>query len=79
MIDDVPDAPSGAVVDPHWLALQPSGTQLPTFYLPSSMSGQVTGWRRVTVWTVIVLLVSAAGSGICLTYGPDELLRIVGL
>lgn len=75
----MPETPPDAVVDPHWLELTRGRTALPAFYLPSSMPRQLGRWGKATAWTVIVLLVSAAGGGICLTYGPDEMLRIIGL
>lgn len=76
-LPDVPDADPDAVVDPNVQRLLHDGP-LPSYYLPPSMPTQVGGWRRVAAWTVVVLLISAASAGICLTYGPDELIRLVG-
>jgi hypothetical protein len=73
----VPDACDDAVVDPNLIGLYAT-SQLPSFYAPDSMPTQVTGWRRGAVWTIIVMLLSAAGAGICLTYGPEELWRALG-
>ncbi|CAN5384786.1 hypothetical protein BH23ACT9_BH23ACT9_05220 [soil metagenome] len=75
---DVPDAGDDAVPDPGFEDLMADGL-LPAYYLPAAMPRQVTGWRRAAAWTVIVMLVSAAGAGICLTYGPDELWRVLGI
>ena len=73
-LPDVPDAGDHAIVDPnHGRLLAPSG--LPSFYAPETMPTQVGGWRRAAAWTVVVLLTSSSLAGICLTYGPDELLR----
>ena len=52
---------------------------LPAYYLPATMPTQVSGWRRAAAWTVVVMLVSSASAGICLTYGPDELFRVLGI
>jgi hypothetical protein len=75
-LPDVPDAGDDAVPDPRITALR-APSALPAYYLPAAMPTQVDGWRRVAAWTVVVMLVSAAGAGICLTYGPDELLRFI--
>ena len=75
-----PPLDEDAVVDPHFLRLVNQGASgLPAFYMPPSMPSQVRGWRRAAVWTVITLLVSSASAGICLTYGPDELWRVLGV
>lgn len=71
----VPDGRDVAELDPHWNELAAPGT-LPSAYLPASMPGQQTGWRRGAAWVLIVLLVSAASGGVCLTYGPGELFRL---
>lgn len=72
---DVPDG-SGLEVDPHWLELQ-RGTELPTSYLPSSVPGEHSPWRRFAALVLIIMLVSATAGGICLTYGPQELFRLL--
>ena len=73
----VPDGRDAAEVDPHWQDLQrlPAGA-LPAAYLPPSMPGQATGWRRGAAWVLIVMLVSATAGGVCLTYGPGELFAL---
>lgn len=71
---DVPDAGDDAVPDPAVRGLL-ADAMLPTWYQPAGMPTQLHGWRRVAAWIVVVMLVSAAGAGICLTYGPDELIR----
>ena len=73
--DAVPDARDVGEPDPHWQELQ-LRTALPTSYLPPSMPGQQTGWRRAAAWVLIVMLASAAAGGVCLTYGPAELFRL---
>lgn len=73
--DEYPDIPDidGAQVDPYWLQLQ-RGTGLPTSYMPSSVpGGQHRPWQRATALVLLVLLLTATASGICLTYGPGEL------
>lgn len=72
------DVEPDAVVDPNWQRMLADGP-LPSYYLPAAMPTQVRGWRRVAAWTVIVMLVSSASAGICLTYGPDELWRFLGI
>lgn len=75
----VPDAAPDAEVDPYFAELTRGGhATLPGWYMPATMATRVTGWRKTAAWTVIVLLVSAASGGICLTYGPEELWRILG-
>jgi len=75
----VPAVAEDAEVDPHWLDLVGGGVSaLPRSYVPAAMSGPTARWRRTAAWTLIVMLVSATAGGICLTYGPDELFRLVG-
>lgn len=77
---DVPEAAGPGQVDPHWEELQARGarhTTLPAAYLPAAMSGPQPRWRRVSAWVLIVLLVSATAGGVCLTYGPAELFRLI--
>lgn len=73
----IDNAGPDAVIDPNWQRLL-ADNPLPAYYLPAAMPAQVSGWRRVAAWTTIVMLVSAASAGICLTYGPDELWRFLG-
>ncbi len=76
---DVPDVDADAIVDPHFLELlNGRGGALPAWYMPAGMRTQLRGWRRGAAWSVVTLLSSAACSGICLTYGPEELWRILG-
>ena len=74
--DAVPDGRDAAEQDPHFAELQ-LRTALPASYLPPSMPGQQTGWRRGAAWALIVLIGSATAGGICLTYGPGELFRLL--
>lgn len=74
--DEVPDAADVREVDPHWQELLRPGT-LPTSYLPPSMPGPVSGWRRGAAWVLIAALVTVTAGGICLTYGPAELFRLI--
>lgn len=77
--DDVPDTRddvAGLEVDPHWLDLQ-QRTELPTSYMPTSVPGDQPPWRRMTALVILVMLLAATASGICLTYGPHELFRFI--
>lgn len=77
--DAVPAVPADSEVDPHWAELTAGRTtMLPLAYLPSAMPGQQSGWRRAAAVVVITMLVSATAGGVCLTYGPGELLELVG-
>lgn len=73
---DEPALAEDAVVDPHFAGLLAAGT-LPGYYQPPSMPRQFDGWRRSVVWVVITLLLTTASAGICVTYGPEELWRVV--
>lgn len=76
--DDVPAAPADAELDPYWQQLVGERISLlPTAYLPSAMAGQQSGWRRGAALVLITLLVSATAGGVCLTYGPQELFRLL--
>lgn len=77
-LPDVPDADPDATVDPAWSDLR-TNAALPGWYQPAAMPTQVAGWRRAAAWTVVVMLVSSASAGLCLTYGPDELWRFLGI
>lgn len=74
---DVPDAGPDAELDPHWQELQTATSLVPAAYLPPSMPGQQTGWRRGAAWVLIAMLVTVTAGGICLTYGPYELFRLL--
>ena len=74
--DDVPDAADVREVDPHFRELQVTGL-LPTSYLPATMPGRQPRWRRTAAWVLIVMLTTVTAGGICLTYGPAELFRLL--
>ncbi len=74
--DEVPDARDAGEVDPHWQQLLRPGT-LPTAYLPPSMPGPQSAWRRGAAWVLIACLVTVTAGGVCLTYGPAELFRLL--
>ena len=74
--DEVPDARDAGEVDPHWQELLRPGT-LPAAYLPPSMPGPQTAWRRGAAWVLIACLVTVTAGGVCLTYGPAELFRLL--
>jgi len=65
-----------AEVDPHWLALQ-GGSMLPSAYLPPMTGGAQAGWRKGAAWVLIVMITTTTAGGICLTYGPAELFRLI--
>ena len=75
--DEVPDAADVPEVDPHWLELR-GATTLPTSYLPPGMPGPQPRWRKAAAWGLIALLTTATAGGVCLTYGPAELFRLLG-
>ena len=76
--DGVPAVPADAELDPHWAELTAGRTSLlPVAYLPNAMPGLQSGWRRGAAIVVITMLVSATAGGICLTYGPGELISLV--
>ena len=74
--DGVPDAVDAPEVDPHWQELQVTGL-LPRSYLPAAMPGPQAAWRRAAAWVLIALLLTVTAGGICLTYGPAELFRLL--
>ena len=76
--DDVPDAADVRDVDPHWQSLQVTGL-LPTSYLPPTMGGPQPRWRKAAAWALITMLTTVTAGGICLTYGPAELFRLLDL
>ena len=73
---EVPDAADLREVDPHWQQLQVAGS-LPVSYLPPAMPGRHAPWRRAAALVLVGLLLSATAGGICLTYGPHELFRLL--
>lgn len=77
--DEVPAVPADAEPDPHWAELMSGRTSLlPVAYMPTAMPGLQHGWRRFAAIVVIAMLLSATAGGICLTYGPGELINLVG-
>ena len=68
-----------AVIDPHFEELRRGRTHLPESYLPPSMPGQVYGWRRGAAFTVIAMMTGSTCAGICLTYGPEMLWKVLGI
>ncbi|WP_370325870.1 hypothetical protein [Euzebya sp.] len=74
---DVPDAGDDAVRDPNLDGLY-AQRLLPAWYQPAAMPTQVRGWRRVAAWTVVAMLLVTVTAGICLTFGPDEMWRVLG-
>lgn len=74
---DVPAAPDDAIVDPHFEELMAGGTNtLPASYMPAAPPGQVRGWRRSAVWLLLGGLTFTMATGLCITYGPEELLLL---
>lgn len=69
---EVPDVEPDAAPDALWRS--PRGvSQLSAAYLPPSMPGPQTRWRKGAAWVLITMLITVTGGGICLTYGPAEL------
>jgi len=54
--------------DPHYLALL-QGTNLPSSYMPPTMSGERKPWIRIGALVLIACFLGATISGVCLTYG----------
>lgn len=74
--DDVPAVPADAEPDPHW-AESRTLSGLPGAYMPPAMRGEQPRWRKVSAVVIITMLVSATAGGVCLTYGPAELFRLI--
>ena len=74
---DVPAVDAAAELDPHWAEIAHSTSMVPTAYLPPAVAGQQRGWRRGAAWMLIGLLVTVTAGGVCLTYGPYELFRLL--
>jgi hypothetical protein len=74
---DVPSADASAELDPHFADLARPTSMVPSSYLPPAVAGQQQGWRRTAAWVLIGLLVTATAGGVCLTYGPDEVFRLL--
>ena len=76
---DVPDVPRDAELDPHFAELAARGASLlPTSYMPAAMPGEHPRWRRVSAVVLITMFTTATAGGVCLTYGPGELLALLG-
>ncbi len=76
--DAVPLVPRDAEPDPHFAELTSGrASSLPTSYLPAAMPGEHPRWRRVSAVVLIVMFTSATAGGVCLTYGPGELLALL--
>ena len=74
----VPAARADAEIDPYWQQLTASNPGLlPGSFLPPAMPGSHAPWRRVGAGLLVALLVTATEGGVCLTYGPDELFRLL--
>jgi hypothetical protein len=74
---EVPAADAEAELDPHFADLARTTSMVPSSYLPPAVAGQQRGWRRGAAWALIGLLVTATAGGVCLTYGPYELFRLL--
>lgn len=75
---DTQELADDAVVDPHFLDLMAGGTSsLPASYMPSAPPGQVNGWRRGAVWVLLGGLMVTMATGLCITYGPEQLLLLL--
>ncbi len=76
--DQVPAVPADAEPDPHWTTLAEGRTTLlPGSYMPPPMGGPQARWRRVSAVVIITMLTSATAGGVCLTYGPGELFKLL--
>lgn len=75
---EVPDVAADAPVDPHWQELVERGRSgLPAAYLPAVTATSVRGWRRGAAWVLVAMITTTTAGGICLTYGPEELFRVL--
>jgi hypothetical protein len=72
------DDPEPREVDPHWLALQRRSGLSPS-YMPDYVPGPQAPWRRLVALVLLVLLLGTTAAGICVTYGPDDLLHAFGV
>ena len=76
---EVPDVPRDAEPDPHFAELTAGrAALLPAAYMPPAMSGEHPRWRRISAVVLIAMFTSATAGGVCLTYGPGELLALLG-
>ncbi len=76
--DDVPDVPRDAELDPHFAELTAGrASLLPASYMPAAMPGVQPRWRRVSAVVLITMFTTATAGGVCLTYGPGELIALL--
>ena len=76
--DHVPAVPRDAEVDPHFAELTAGrASLLPASYMPAAMPGEHPRWRRVSAVVLITMFTSATAGGVCLTYGPGELIALL--
>ena len=74
----VPDVPRDAEPDPHFAELTAGrGSQLPASYMPPAMAGEHPRWRRSSAVVLITMFTTATAGGVCLTYGPGELIALL--
>jgi hypothetical protein len=74
---EVPDVPRDAQVDPHFAELTAGPSLLPASYMPPAMPGEHPRWRRISAIVLITMFTTATAGGVCLTYGPGELLALL--
>ena len=76
--DDVPAVPRDAEVDPHFAELTAGrASLLPASYMPAAMPGEHPRWRRISAIVLVTMFTSATAGGVCLTYGPGELIALL--
>jgi len=76
---EVPAVPRDAEPDPHFAELTAGrASLLPASYMPAAMPGEHPAWRRVSAVVLIAMFTTATAGGVCLTYGPGELLALLG-
>ena len=76
--DDVPAVPRDAEPDPHFAELTAGrASLLPASYMPAAMPGEHPRWQRISAVVLIVMFTSATAGGVCLTYGPGELIALL--
>ena len=76
--DHVPAVPRDAEVDPHFAELTAGRVSLlPASYMPPAMPGEHPRWRRIAAVVLITMFATATAGGVCLTYGPGELIALL--
>lgn len=74
----MPTVPREAELDPHFAELTAGrASLLPASYLPAAMPGEHPRWRQVSAVVLIVMFTTATAGGVCLTYGPGELIALL--